>query len=68
MSFKALSIAAILLAVVTAVGFGYEQPLIGLGALVFLVGIGVYTLYKLSLDDAAGAKRRRKGQGKKRSR
>jgi hypothetical protein len=60
MNWKTLLSIAVLLAVVMAVGFGYEQPLVGLIALILLLAIGVYTLYRLSLEEP-----RKKGRKKR---
>jgi hypothetical protein len=49
-----------------AVGFGADQPLIGLIALALLLAVGVYTLYRLSLDEGGKGKKQKKGKAKKR--
>lgn len=59
MSWKTLALVALILAVVMAIGFGYEQPLVGLIALFLLVVVGVYTLYRLSLDEPKKKKKKR---------
>lgn len=57
---------SLVLAVVMAVGFGADQPLIGLIALALLLAVGVYTLYRLSLDEGGKGKKQKKGKAKKR--
>lgn len=59
MNWKSLSFAAILLAIIMALGFGYDQPLVGLGALVLLMAVGVMTLYRLSREEPPKRKKKR---------
>jgi hypothetical protein len=66
MNWKALSVVSLLLAVVMAFGIGADRPLIGLIALVLLLAVGVYTLYRLSLDEGGKGKKSKSGKGKKR--
>lgn len=68
MNWKSLSIVALLLAVVMAVGFGYDQPLVGLISLFLLLVVGVYTLYRLSLDETGKGKKKAKGRSKSKKR
>lgn len=63
MNWKILLSLAVLLAVVMAVGFGYDQPLVGLIALVLLLAIGVYTLVRLSQEEPRKKGRKRRGSG-----
>lgn len=63
MNWKILLSLAVLLAVVMAVGFGYDQPLVGLIALVLLLAIGVYTLVRLSQEEPRKKGRKTRGSG-----
>ena len=65
-NWRTLSVVSLVLAVVMAVGFGADQPLIGLIALALLLAVGVYTLYRLSLDEGGKGKKQKKGKAKKR--
>jgi hypothetical protein len=58
MNWKTLLSLAVLFAVVMAVGFGYEQPLVGLVALVLLLGVGVYALVRLSQEEPRKKKKK----------
>lgn len=60
MNWKILSIIAIVLAVVMALGFGYEQPLVGLISLLLLLAVGVYMLYLASLDEPKRKKKKKR--------